>query len=400
MSTKLGTGPSSLTEIAPTFPHERKARPVLWLAAAGGIFLFFYILVIGLWIASGPQTVPPGPTPLPGWMKISLNVQQILFTTAAVVVVYVVVIRAWRRERRLTLDGILVISLGLMFVQDPISAYYQPWYGYNAYQFNLGSWMYVLPGFDTPQGAPPEPLFFAGAFYVGLAFLGVALLNWIMAKAKKTWPSMGKPGLVLVAFSYVIALDLIVEQMWLRLGNYAYPGGVWKGFSLWYGHRYQFPLYGSLLLGGLLAAIAALRYFRNDKGQTLAERGIERVQFRTSNQKGWVRFLSIFGLIQILMLVMNVLFLVVVQWQSDWPASIQTRSYFTNGYCGPGTRYACPGDNIPVPQRRRGGVGGAYMAPDGKMVVPSGGEPKEFYPAGNSWNPYQKGVPVQTSPGE
>ena len=62
-----------------------------------------------------------------------------------------------------------------------------------------------------------------------------------------------------------------------------------KPLTLWYGHYYQFPIYEAVFSGLWWAALACLGYFLNDKGQTIAERGIDRVQVSTK-RKAWIRW--------------------------------------------------------------------------------------------------------------
>ena len=51
------------------------------------------------------------------------------------------IIRPWRRERRITLDGMLLVSMGLLFFQDPLLNYFNTWCTYNTWLFNRGSWV-------------------------------------------------------------------------------------------------------------------------------------------------------------------------------------------------------------------------------------------------------------------
>lgn len=49
------------------------------------------------------------------------------------VIVYYLIVRPWRRERRLTLDGMLVIGFASIYWQDPLANYTQNWFTLTLY---------------------------------------------------------------------------------------------------------------------------------------------------------------------------------------------------------------------------------------------------------------------------
>jgi hypothetical protein len=53
-------------------------------------------------------------------------------------------------------------------------------------------------------------------------------------------------------------------------------------------------------------------------------------------------------------------------YSSPFPKDILDRSYFMDGLCGPGTSYACPGTNVPIPRRDS-----AHLDPAGNLIVPT-----------------------------
>jgi hypothetical protein len=109
--------------------------------------------------------------------------------------------------------------------------------------------------------------------------------------------------------------------------------------------------------------MALIRFYMNDRGETIVERGIDRV--RTSvRTKTAVRFLALSG-------VMNLPYLFTYNlpmgyWalnQSTWPAEVQQRSYYTYGVRGPGTDYACSGPGVPIPKANKS----LSVGPDGQL---------------------------------
>ncbi|MEU2014014.1 spirocyclase AveC family protein, partial [Nocardia sp. NPDC019302] len=144
-------------------------QPVRIWAVLGGAILAFQLYVWIRW-ATGPYfvRVPTGPSDPPVWMKT------VLITWTAVVLagwpigVYYFIVRPWRRERRITTDGMLLVACGLLFFQDPLLNYFNTWSTYNTWMFNRGSWVQHVPGwrsYGEPGEMMAEPLLLYAACY-------------------------------------------------------------------------------------------------------------------------------------------------------------------------------------------------------------------------------------------
>src|SRR3974390_3329752 len=97
--------------LRPTVAADRVTVPVKWWAALGATVLAFQAFVLVRWL-TGPyfKHVAPGPTPLPGWMKVALSFCQVVLPIAGICFLYWCVVRPWRRERRIGLDGLMAIA--------------------------------------------------------------------------------------------------------------------------------------------------------------------------------------------------------------------------------------------------------------------------------------------------
>ena len=93
----------------------------IW-AVIGGAILILQLYVWIRWI-TGPyfERVPGGPSDPPLYMKIPLILNMVVVCVGFPLALWWFIIRPWVRERRITLDGILLVSMGLMFFQDPLS---------------------------------------------------------------------------------------------------------------------------------------------------------------------------------------------------------------------------------------------------------------------------------------
>ncbi|AIJ21310.1 spirocyclase AveC family protein [Amycolatopsis methanolica] len=346
----------------------RKTQPVKLFAIVGAIFLALTMYCWADWLFSGDaKAAPLGPTPIPGWLRNSALIWQIGFGAGGLAVLYFFLIRPWVREGRLTFDGMMVLCwLQLWALQDPLANYTVQIFNYNAVLFNRGCPQCHLPGWQSPHGERmAEPLVLGPGLYLVGLFLIVLLCNHIMSLAKRRWPRLGTVGLIVVAIVFMGVVDFVLEIIWIRTGLY-HMGGSMRSMSLFAGEWYQVPLYEMFLWGTTWGLLACVRYFRNDRGETIAERGAAEIA-GGQRKKAAVRLLALCGVMN---LIMFVLFTLPWQWfglhTDDYPQGILDRSYMTNGMCGQGSEYACPGPDIPVVR----GPGSPYATPDGRLVQP------------------------------
>jgi hypothetical protein len=331
----------------PAAVDERKAVPVKVWAAIGGLILVFEAYVIAKWI-TGPNFTPvhTGPSALPGWMKGSLITMEIGFTLLWLWCLRHFVVRPWRTEGRMSTDGLLCLGFfAFCWFQDPLADYGGAVFTYNAYLVNIGSWLNDVPGVVIPGHAGhqlPEPLWTA-AIYPGVIFLATILGTWIMRRAKARWPRMGTLGLIGTAFAFFVAFDVVLEGFILMpLGAYTYAGAPnWSSINA--GHFYKYTVLEGVFFGAAWTAWASLRYFKDDQGRTFVERGIDKVN-ATAAQKTLLRFLALGGFLAVTMFAfVNVPYFWTASHMHAYPADTQSRSYFTDGICGAGTKTACSG---------------------------------------------------------
>jgi hypothetical protein len=286
---------------------------------------------------------------------------QVAVPLAMALVVYLCVIRPWRREGRISTDGMIAISCGSLFFWDMNMNYTSVSLLYNSHLLNLGAWANgAFPGWTSPNGnLLPEPLLVCLPGYTCLCFTQVLLALWLLRAIKARRPTMGVLGTAATIILLLTIIDTIIETILLRLGVYAYPGGI-RAITLYAGHTYQLPLSEPFFFAGLgLGAAALLSHFRDDRGQTLVERGLDRVRVSGRGRQG-IRFLAIFGAIH---LAFVVFYFVPNQWLATHagPFPRGYRSYMINGMCAyPGghsvpqtrgvTGVPCPGPGVALPR--------------------------------------------------
>ena len=349
-------------------------------ALIGALCLALEVYVFSSWILSGKaKQTPHGPTPIPTWMKAAVISWETLMVVGLIVLLYLCVIRPRRREGHLTWDGLFILALLTIYWQDPMLNYTQVWSVQKSYLLNWGSWSTNIPGWLAPHAnLYPEGILGVLPSYGVAIFTFVAISTLVMRKAKARWPTMGKFGLGVVAYGVAFVADIILEPLIVMpLGIWEYPGAI-RWLTLFHGKYYQFPIYEAVFGAFFFAGFTCVRYFKNDRGQSIAERGIEELRISERKKTG-LRFLSLVGICNVVFLVgYNIPIQFFALHADPWPQDLVKRSYLSNGLCGPGTakwveehardgEYACPGPTVPIPR-----PDSVHLTPEGRLHVPTG----------------------------
>ena len=332
---------------------QRTYGPVAYWATLGVIIFAFQVYVFGSWIF-GPNfvpTVPTGSETISEWQRIYFIWLQIAVPLLAMVCIWFWVVKPWLRDGKLSLDGMIALSGFTTFFWDMCMNYTSTALLYNSNLINFGSWtLGSWPGWTSPAGNRlPEPIIVTGFGYLALVVSQAFVMCWLLRKAKSLWPNMGILSILCMIVVGLTAIDSVLEMALIRSGVYAYPGGI-RAVTLFAGETYQFPLTEGFLFGGLaVGAMAALWHFKDDKGLTLAERGIERMRFGQTGSQ-WIRFFSIYGFIHTAFFV---LYMIPNQWLSTHsdPFPQGYPSYMINDMCVVGEQHnQCPGPGVAMPR--------------------------------------------------
>ena len=328
----------------------RTYGPVVWWSILGMLMLAFQAYTFGSWI-SGPNFVPTptGPDQLPEWQRMYFIALQIVVPVLFCAAIWFWVIAPWRRDGKISLDGMIALAGSTTVFWDLCLNYTATGLLYNSHLINYGAWTTgSWPSWVSPAGnLLPEPIFVTFPGYLALVVSQAFIICGIARKAKQRWPEMGAVSIVCLIVVGVTILDSVLEIALVRSGVYAYPGGI-RAITLFAGETYQFPLSEGFLFGGLaVGAMACLWFFKDDKGLTLAERGIERTRLSEGNQR-WMRFFAIYGFIH---MAFFALYMVPNQWLAlhadAFPEGYP--SYMMNGMCVSGPQHnLCPGPGIPI----------------------------------------------------
>jgi Spirocyclase AveC-like len=344
--------------------------PVRYWAFFGGLCTAFIAYVLIRWI-TGPywHHVSPGVTPVPTYMKVAIRGWEIAGCLAMIFTYWWFLWRPFKRERRLTTDGALVLAFSLLWFQDPLSNYINYWFTYNGYFVNMGSWVNSVPGWmagGTPGHAFIEPLLWVIPFYIYGWMPWIMFGCWVMRKLEQVRPGIKVHNQILWCWLAMGLVDVFVEGiLFIPLGFFQYGGGHLAVFP----HAYdKWPLLNIIFIGWISVGLTCIRYYKNDKGETIVERGVTGLQ-ASERKKNALRVLAMIGGTQAVLIVFNIVVGVSYGGHTDrWPADTQARSYFTLGICGAGTHRACPGPGIPNLR----GVNTIQVDPNGRLYVPPG----------------------------
>ena len=359
---------------AQPFGTAQPTKAVIGWAVFGGLWMAMVVGVIGHWLLTDDlQATPHGATRPPDWQIFMAHFWEVVVLAGLGWTAWRLILRPWRRGHRIPLDGMLMIAFMTAWFQDVPLNYSQNWFTYNTAFTNWGSWAGSIPGWIAPRsGLVPEPVLFALGGYPFVIFGATIVMCGALQRCQARWPHLRKSHLIGITFISMVVFDLVLEVVWLRMGLYAYPGAI-EWLTLFHGHYYQFPIYEALVFGGTLTAWTSLRFFRDDKGRTIAERGVDEVRASARGRSG-LRLLAVIGAVNaIFLLTYNIPINFFGLHSSPWPEDIQKRSYLTDGLCGPGTEYACPGPGTPIFR-----PDSLHITPDGQLrVTGSGVAPQE-----------------------
>lgn len=324
----------------------RRVRPVLVWAGLGVLGLAVAAWSFASWWLSGrARPAPVGSDPVPAVTLAWGTVFQVAGPILAVAVVGVVVRRCWR-ERRLTLDAMILVGTATAWWHDPLINWVRPFVFYSATMSNAGSWSEDIPGWIAPNGRYlAEPPLMIGLAYVWMALLFGMLATAAMRAARRRWPRLAAPATFAVGWIAVLGLELPLETLAVHSGLVGYPSAI-PALTLWAGQTVQVPVYGPVLWSCVLAGIGALRFFLDAHGRSVAERGIERVA-GPRRLRTLLCTLAVVGFVHVSAVVGYDLPINIAGSYAG-PAPLYP-SHLRTLQCGPGTPVGCPGPDTPAP---------------------------------------------------
>jgi hypothetical protein len=237
-----------------------------------------------------------GPDSYPTWRLVALRITEILSVAEMSALVYFVLIRPWRRERRIGIEGKITVGCILGSVSDGFLNSQQYLFAWNAHSINVGSWSSFMP-FASPdhQSRYAEGILWGTPMYtyfcIGVAMVGVTAIQRLRARR----PGISNAAALGVIFVAACLFDLVMENVIIRLDHaYAYTQAP-SSITLFAGSQYQFPLYEMVLVAALGVFFTALRLSAVDSpdGRSWPERGLHRVAPGLRGAASWFAIIGV-----------------------------------------------------------------------------------------------------------
>jgi hypothetical protein len=250
---------------------RRRLTGVDYLAIVGVAIVCYALWTWGAWLLDGPRQIvafrdPNSPT---RWI-VHLYEAAIVIVAVALTVR---VVRQCRRERRLAYDAVLIIAGFFTLFWDPMVNWMQPNFMYSSQWINVNTWTGNAPWVVNPTaGLMPQPIVFIGLIYPFGILLFCMALNAGMRAARRRWPNLSTAQLIAGTYLGAFLICLLLEAPMFLLNLWGLPGAPAALAIFDDNHRFAWAEY--LTTSFVFTAIASLRFFKNDRGETLAERGL------------------------------------------------------------------------------------------------------------------------------
>jgi hypothetical protein len=251
---------------------RRRLTGVDYLAMIGVAIVCYALWTWGAWLLDGPHQIiafrdPSSPT---RWI---VHLYELAIIVVAVVLT-VRVVRECRRKRRFTYDAVLIVAGCFTLFWDPMVNWMQPNFMYSSQWINLNTWTGHAPWVVNPTaGLMPQPIVFIGLIYPFGILLFCMGLNAGMSAARRWRPSLSTAQLIAGTYVGAFLVCLLLEAPMFLLNLWGLPGAP-AGLAFFDdNHRFAWAEY--LTTSFVFTAIASLRFFKNDRGETLTERGLD-----------------------------------------------------------------------------------------------------------------------------
>lgn len=316
-----------------------------WIVIGAAWLVLFLYCMIG-WV-TGPDFVPVTlgrDQASPDYVRFIRGLEIFMLALTAWLL-WRFVFRPLLRDGKMSFDGLFFMACFILVLQEPWHAWIRPQLLYNDIFINYGSWMGYLPVTNPTAHRTPLPIAFAGLGYfwivAGPALIGSRFMGW--AKARK--PQISALGLVGWCFLGFCVFDIIIETFIVRTGMFIYPSTI-PALTAFAGTPHQFPVYEMVSWAGTYTALACIHHFRNDKGETWADRQFDSLQV-PARLKTFTRWLAIMGLCQIgMFLTYNLPYTYWALYGGEFTVTEESHPWLTAGLCGTSTPYACPGPGV------------------------------------------------------
>lgn len=299
---------------------KRRWSGAQYLALIGVPILAIQAWTLTAWLADGPSQVTESrDTSSVSWY--AAHAFEALAALVAIVVIRHLYRDCKRQGRFLTFDVMFCMAGATLWWADESLNFWTPNFLPSSNFVNLTNPCGHIPFVVNPDcGAVPDAILF---FFLveTFAVLGAAIVaEKGLRRLQARRPDLSRAQIVLIILGVGLTIDVIWESASVALGLWSYT--LWPAIHLGSGLRFAFVE----ALGGALwfAAFIMLRYFKDDRGRTYVERGLD--NYSPGVRRG-VTLLALYALAQMIMWVggnfpQALASFYQKQWPEDMPAHI------------------------------------------------------------------------------
>lgn len=335
MSTRHRVGGQTTTR-----PAARRWSLPHYLALLAVPVLALEIWTVVAWLLDGPTQITAYRDRTSASWYLAHFFEVMVFVIALVVLV--VVIRDCRRKRQiLTFDVMFILVGATLFWADALTDFYAPMWFPSSNWINLNYVAGHLPFVANPDlSSLPDPLLFTW-FLETFCFLGMAMVfGRAITWARGRWPHLSNRQLFGLVLLCGFIVDLALESCLMlptKLWTYAAP----EALTLNFGGGAREAAFAIAVTAVYFGLVMSIRIFKDDRGQTIVERGLEGHSPRVRKA---ISLLALYAACQaIIVVVGNAPVLL-----TPYVTVHQAPAHIINGRCDApgveGTRYGpCPG---------------------------------------------------------
>jgi hypothetical protein len=269
-----------------------------YLAGVGVVLLVWEAWTLVAWLGAGggrqaDEFRDPAFSTASWW---TARVYELIIVAGAMAVATYVV-RGCLRQRRITFDGLFCVAAFSAWWIDPAVNAWTPTFLYGQNWLNFTSWCSQMPFVVNKDcGRLPEP-WSMGLIYAFGILLVVKSGGWFLRRLEDRGVPPGR-RVVLLGLAAIVG-ELIFEAPAIITHNFNYLGGFdWAPFVP---DNIRMPplldLAAAVWFYGMFVTVG---HFRNDRGETLVERGLERFSLR---RRQTLTFLCLVASIQLITMV-------------------------------------------------------------------------------------------------
>ena len=335
---------------SPSAARRSTATGTKFWIVMGAFWLAVFLYCMIAWV-TGPDFKPVtfGRDKAPHDYVMFIRGLEVFMVALTAWIFYNFILKPLLRDGKFSFDGLFFLACFTLVVQEPWHAWIRPTLLYNDIFINYGSWLGYLPVSNPMAYKTPLPIAFAGLGYFWIYGLPAYCGSRLMSRAKARNPALTPVSMAITTFLGFCVFDFLIESFIHRAGLFIFPSTI-PSLTLFAGTPHQFPVYEIVAWAGTYTVGACFHFFRNDKGETWADRNLDSVGLvdRGGRLRTFARWLTMIGVLQIgILCTYNIPYMFWSLHGDKFTVTEESHPWLTAGLCGPSTPYDCPGPGVP-----------------------------------------------------